>query len=226
MPNAICIDIETIPGQPAWVREEVAARVKPPATLKKPESIQAWIDNEKDAAIEEAWLKTSFDGTYGQVICVRWAVDDEDVGGTHCESLSLKDEAALLECLWSDMRNLFAGTSHTRPVVIGHNISGFDLPFLWRRSVVHGLRPPFWWPKNPKPWSDAIFDTMVEWAGTKDRISLDSLCRALGLDGKGDGPTGADVWPMAQAGKFKEISDYCAADVERARALYRRMMFV
>lgn len=224
--DRIYIDIETIPGQAPWVRDEVADKVKPPATLKKAESIQAWHDNEKAAAVEEAWQRTGLDGTYGQVICVRWAADDGDVGGSYCQSLDLKDEAALLEFLWKDMHEIHSGTSHMKPVLVGHNIAGFDLPFLWRRSVVHGLRPPLWWPKNPKPWSDAVYDTMLQWsASDRDRISLDRLCKALGLPGKGDGPTGADVWPMAQRGEFAAISDYCAADVERTRALHKRMVF-
>jgi hypothetical protein len=33
----IFFDIETIPCQEPWIREELAAAVKPPATHKKPE---------------------------------------------------------------------------------------------------------------------------------------------------------------------------------------------
>jgi predicted PolB exonuclease-like 3'-5' exonuclease len=225
MANVIYIDIETIPGQHGWVREEVARMVKPPATLKKAESIAAWEQNERAGAVEEAWLKTSFDGTYGQIVCISYAVDDHDTTGLVVTNLSAADEASLLDNFWSDMRDVHSGTSHMKPIIVGHNLAAFDLPFLWRRSVVNGIKPPLWWPRNPKPWSDAIYDTMLQWAGDRGQIGLDRLCRALGLAGKEGGPTGADVWPMAQAGKFSEIAEYCRSDVSRTRALHKRMTF-
>lgn len=54
---------------------------------------------------------------------------------------------------------------------------------------------------------------------------MDRLCRVLGIPGKGDGPSGADVWPMVQAGKLDEVTAYCRADVERTRSLYQRLTF-
>ena len=41
---------------------QVRAAIKPPATLKKPESIAAWWASEADAAAQEAWRKQSLDG--------------------------------------------------------------------------------------------------------------------------------------------------------------------
>ena len=67
-------------------------------------------------------------------------------------------------------------------------------------------------------------DTMHMWAGDRDRISLDKLCKVLGLTGKGI-TNGADVWPLAQAGRFEEIADYCRHDVEITREAWRRMVF-
>lgn len=218
------VDIETIPSQRADIRDMLAETVKPPATLKKPESIQKWIDEEKPAAIEEAWLKTSFDGTYGQVVCVSYTVEDAEPVTLCIADLRPESERDVLRCLWADMRAIHS-TSGTRPVISGFNVIGFDLPFLWRRSVIHGVQPPMWWPRNPKPWSDAVADTMLMWAGDRDRISLDRLCRVLGLEGKGDGPTGADVWPMVQAWRMEEICAYCSDDVRRAREIHKRLTF-
>lgn len=218
------IDIETLPGQPGWVRDDVAAGVKPPATLKKAESIAAWERDERPAAVQEAWERTALDAAYGQVCCIGWAVEDGPVQTRVVADTSLEAERELLADVFGEWQRMHS-TSGTRPVVVGHFVTGFDLPFLWRRGVVHGVRPPMWLPRNPKPWSEAVIDTMSLWAGDRDRISLDKLCKALGVPGKGDGPTGADVWPMAQAGKWDEIAAYCAADVERARVACKRMMF-
>lgn len=222
----VFIDIETVPDQSPTARERIARNIRPPATYKKAETIAAWEANEKPAAVEEAYLKTSFDGTYGQVVCVSWATDAGDTSALHVPDLSAESEAAMLEVFWHDIRALHAGNSGTRPVIVGHNHVAFDLPFLWKRSVIRGQRPPLWWPKAPKAWSDVVYDTMTQWAGDRERISMDALCAALGIPGKAGGPTGADVWPMSQAGQFAEICDYCRADVERTRSIFRRMNFI
>lgn len=223
--TTIYIDIETLPSQAPFVISELRKQLKPPATLKKPESIAAWWKDESEAALNEAWLKTALDGTYGQLACIGWAVDDEPPQGLIVDSTSANDERAVLSQFWGAMTKLTTYNSGTRPVVVGHNHVGFDLPFLWRRSVVNICKPPMWWPRNPKPWSEHCVDTMLIWAGDRGTIGLDRLCVALGLEGKADGMTGADVWPAWQAGKQAEILEYCLADVERTRAVHRRMMF-
>lgn len=219
------LDIETVPGQAPGLREELATSVRPPATLKKPESIAAWERDDKPAAIEEAWLKTSFDGTYGQLCVVGVAVGESDPSMFAVGDLSTDAERKMLSEVYTHLQRAYSGTSGSKPVLVGHNLVSFDLPFLWRRSVVLGVKPPFWWPRNVKPWTDAVYDTMTQWAGDRGTIGLDRLCRALGLAGKGDGPTGADVWPMVQAGRIGEVVTYCAADIERTRAIWRRLTF-
>ena len=219
----IFLDIETIPGQAPGLRDELAANIRPPGTLKKPESIAAWERDEKPAAVEEAWLNTALDGTYGQVCVIGLAVDDsEPVTFSNEGDLSDGAEAELLLQAFAELSRLNRGTSGTRPVLIGHNLIGFDLPFLWRRAVVRRVRPPFWLPRTPKPWADNVADTMLMWAGDRGTIGLDRLCRALGIPGK-DGMTGADVWPAVQAGQIDRVAEYCAADVERTRAVWRRL---
>ena len=222
----ITLDIETIPAQAAWVRDDIAAKIGPPGTLRKAESIAEWERESKPGAIESEWLKTSFDGGTGSVVAICWAVDDQPTNGLQVADWRWPEaERDMLAGFFAAIRELGGVNSGQRPVIVGHNVIGFDLPFLTKRAIVHGIRPPLWWPRNPKPWSDSVFDTMTQWAGDRDRISLDRLCRVLGLEGKGDGPTGADVWPMVQAGRIDDVVTYCHADVERTRAVYRKLVF-
>lgn len=220
----LILDIETIPSQWPGIRDEYAAAVKPPATYSKPESIAKWLEENRASEAEAAWLKTSFDGGLGQIVCIAWALDHGDTRSLQATDLSAQAESALLEVFFDDMRKLHS-TGGTRPTLVGHNIASFDLPFLWKRCVVHGIKPPIWWPKDPKPWGDTVYDTMTQWSGVKDRISLDRLCRVLGVQGKQGGPTGADVWPMVQAGQMDEVAEYCRHDVQITRDCYRRMIF-
>ena len=92
--------------------------------------------------------------------------------------------------------------------------------------MILGVRPPIWFTRDQKPWSDQVFDTMVQWAGVRDKISMDRLCKILGIPGKAGGPTGADVWQMVQDGRMDDVAKYCKDDVWRTRAIYERMNFV
>lgn len=245
----ITIDIETIPDQSQGAREsfldDARTNFKAPSTLTKEQAakdlgmtdaneikstskdamIARWEERFASERCEEvgdaAWRKTSFDGGRGQIACVSVAIDD-----------------AAPACFWSDdwataepkilcrmFDNITTNRGHgDRPCFVGHNV-GFDLRFVWQRAVILGIRPPLWWPANPKPWdSDVAFDTMTQWAGAGNRISLDNLCLALGVPGK-DGFDGSMVWDAVRAGRIAEVAEYCNGDVKRARACYRMMVF-
>lgn len=76
--------------------------------------------------------------------------------------------------------------------IVGHNIHGFDLPFLVRRAWLLGIDVPdgFY---DGRYWNRCFVDTMRVWQlGTREYISLDDIDKALGGPGKPDGVTGAD----------------------------------
>ena len=123
----------------------------------------------------------------------------------------------------------FDPSSHRRPVFVGHNLVGFDLRFLFQRSVMLGIRPPIWMPVNPKPWDESVFDTMTAWSGFGNRVSLDKLCRAFGIAAKGseigEEIDGSMVWNFVQAGRIADVAKYCAGDIERTREIHKRLTF-
>lgn len=234
----VFIDIETIPSQDPAVIEalredmreelnEALAAVKAPGNYRDEAKIAAFIDDAKiklmdehEAAVEAAYLKTGLDGGAGQVCVTGWAFDDEPPKSLF--TADGLDESAVLQTFFEHLADAYRPTNRMR--FIGHNHVGFDLPFIWKRAMILGIKPPGCLPRNPKPWDDSVFDTMTEWAGVRDRISMDKLCRALGIPGKG-GISGKDVWPMVQAGRIAEVAEYCRGDVERTRAIYKRMTF-
>lgn len=214
----IFFDIETIPVTDEKVIAEIANDIKPPATMKKAETIAEWELNQKQDAINEAVAKTSFDGALGSICCIAWAIDNQPVFASY------ESEENILNQFFTDISEQYEPSRNTRPVFIGHNVSDFDLRFLFKRAVILGIRPPSIIPFHAKSWSEQIFDTMTYFAGYGQRISLDKLSKSLGLEGK-TGITGADVWPMYQAGKIKEIAEYCKHDVELTRQVYERLTF-
>lgn len=214
------IDIETLPSNDPSVVE-----VPHPKTMSKPETIAKWETEEKPQAIKEALSKTSFDGLYGSICVIGWAFDDEQA-----QAVS-GDEKSALSLFYEIVRDVAKIETHHRDLdgsvrVIGHNVAGFDLPFIKHRSIIHGIKPPGVLLKamNAKPWGNEIGDTMLMWSDNRDkRVSLDKLCKALGIPGKDgfDGSMVAETWPKDP----QKVIDYCKDDVERVRQVYKRLTF-
>ena len=205
------LDIETVGTSDQTVIDEIAASIKPPGSITKPESIAAWNVDRKPAAIDEAVARTSFDGGLGHVICFGYAIDDGPA-----MSLDAPDERELLQSI--------AILPVRAPTLIGHNIA-WDIRFLWQRYVCMGVRMPDWLRVaiTAKPW-DAAIDTMTMWNPDRDkRISLDKLCRVLGVPSSKGDMDGSKVWAAYKAGETARIAEYCRADVEATREVYRRM---
>jgi len=221
----VYLDIETIPTQRDDLRAEFAAAVKPPANYKKPDTIAEWMHDNRDIEVAEAIAKTSFDGAYGHILCIGVAFDDQ-APEVFCSATSAADAPSSEPLMLRAFIDWFKAKvdQYDRPLFIGHNLIEFDLRFLFQRSIVCGIAPSAYIPFDKRPWDDGVYDTMVKWAGTKNRVGLDKLAKALGLQGKG-GIDGSMVWPMVQEGRIKEVCDYCAADVALTREVYKRMTF-
>lgn len=226
----IFLDLETLPSLAPDARELARQGVKPPGTLKKPESIAQWWESEGPAAIEEAYRRQALDAASGELCAVGFASDDS-------EPVSLvralnESEGHFLRFALGEIQRLLNAGSITggdgycwpaEPYFIGHNLGGFDLGFLMRRCWVNGIRPPFKLP-GPNTRDKDYGDTMTLWAGYRGTISLDRLCRALGIPSpKADGVDGSQVFDLWTAGRHEDIARYNAADVEAVRACWWRL---
>ena len=233
------LDIESIPSQHPDALAQVRAAIKPPATLKKPESIAAWWASEADAAAQEAWRKQSLDGgTQGEIVSVA-VTDGEGREWVRCRAVGESEAALLQEFIdvvegWTrDEFHKLAATcsaSSAFPMddhrLIAHN-AAFDIGFLWRRMVVHGLRIPRWLPGPMARAGQHYGDTMMVWAGWGKFIGLDALTRALGLPSpKEGGMDGAKVFDAWQAGQHDDIAAYNLKDAQAVAAVWHRLQTV
>lgn len=237
--TSLYLDIETTPTMRDDVRDYLSGSLRDdlkqameavcaPANYKDADKIAEYCAAKKKALqdgfaqdLQKKIETTSLDGSFGQVFCIGWAQDAgpaTTVYGT--------DERFVL--------NEFASQLHIHPnefhstTVIGHNVSAFDLRFLTQRFIVNGIRPPMAIARaaQAKPWeSDKVFDTMVQWAGVGNRISLDKLCLALSIPTPKGDLDGSKVWQYVQDGRHEEVAAYCERDVEATRAMHRRMTF-
>jgi 3'-5' exonuclease len=210
--------------------DEALASLRAPSNYRDEAKIAEYINTKHaelvvghEAKVQDAILKTSFDGGLGQICVIGWAIDDAEPFSYHVADLTPASERKLMQdffCVLTD-----AYSQDTTMCFVGHNILGFDIRFIWQRAIVLGVKPPRSFPRDPKPWGDSTFDTMLAWNGLKPGGSMEKLCRIFGIPGKGD-MDGSKVWPMVQAGQIEAVAAYCRGDVERTRALHRRMTFV
>jgi hypothetical protein len=208
----VYIDIETVPDQSAGALDRITETLSPPGNISKQESIDKWwAEKAVDIAVEK-YLKTSLDGLYGQILCIGIAVDDnEPLCLTGSESIMLAGMYAVIDkCV--------------APLIIGHNLLKFDLPFIRHRSIINNVQPTVLMPDSRFNNQDA-YDTMQGWAGFNNYVSLDKLCFAFGIESPKDGIDGSKVWEYVQSGKEKEVFEYCKRDVAATREVYKRLTF-
>jgi 3'-5' exonuclease len=217
MSEYLYLDIETIGAPTPEMVEEITASITVPGSYKKPETIAEWEQNTKPGLVKEALAKTALTGLAGQVICIGWAWGDNEADAV----MDSRGEQATIDSALASISKQRPG-GYERPVIVGHNVAGFDIRFLWQRAFVLGVKMPAWFPRDPKPWADSVHDTMTMWGG-RDWVGLDTLCKAMGLPGKGN-VSGADIGGMWERGEHEAIGAYCKADVERVRAVHRKML--
>lgn len=232
--TAITIDIETIPSQTAGARDQIRASIKPPGTLKKPESIAAWWKDDSEAAVEDTYRKQSLDGgLHGEIISIALVGNDldDDKGWSCCRSECMTETlllesfaAAVVERIDRAAAGMVDGFNFASdPYFIAHN-AAFDLPYIWHRCIVNGVRLPFKFPRPSAREGKDYGCTMLQWAGYGGRVSLDALCRALGIASPKDGGIdGAGVFDAWLGGRFEEIAAYNLRDTLATRDVWQRL---
>lgn len=228
------LDIETIPGQSVVAFEAAKAGVKPPATLKKPETIAAWWENDAADAAQQAYLRQSLDGgLHGEIISIA-ACTDCGHEWVRCRAQGESEAELLTEFFaqveaWQQAEAAkIIGNAHAWPLdpvyPVAFNGGGFDFPFLWHRAVVLGAAWPDWLPKPMARAGKDFGDPMQLWAGYGGRVSLDALCKALGLTSPKDGGMdGSQVYDRWRLGENAEIAAYNLRDAKAVGALWHRL---
>jgi predicted PolB exonuclease-like 3'-5' exonuclease len=216
--HKIFLDIETLP---AAKESEETLRILYEKKLTKDTQ-----KKEEENGFADFLAKTSFDGAYGRVLCISYAIDDQKTEVLYNEN----NERQTLVEFWDLVNSLsIAPRNMQYPdyglLFIGHNVMDFDLRFLYQRSIVLGVKPAY--ELNFARYRGyPIYDTMKEWVKwSNNTIGLEYLALALGIPSPKDGIDGSQVAAFFEAGKTADILEYCKRDVDTTRAVYQRMVF-
>jgi hypothetical protein len=233
LPRAFTLDIETI-AQPDF-RERAALRLKRASRLGKMKPDQQERYTEAAAAEEEETFRMgSLAATSGRILSIAVHVapvpeiegsrpdETEHVFGIAADGLEQPELQALRQFL-----TLMSDFDSESDEIVGHNVLAFDLPFIFQRCLVNNIAgAPFVSLSEYNP--RGVFDTMLRWwLGTRNRVSLDDLAWALGLQSsKTEEVDGSLVFDLYHAGKLAEIREYNLNDVRLTRKVYERMVAV
>ncbi len=136
------------------------------------------------------------------------------------------------------IERFYDGIEKFTPDLVSWNGSGFDLPVLNYRALLHGVTAARFWETGD---SDSSFrysnylsrfhwrhmdlmDILSGFQG-RGRASLDDVATLLGFPGK-VGMRGADVWPTYLEGGLTRIRDYCETDVLNTYLIYLRFQLL
>jgi len=173
------------------------------------------ITNEELTAEESK--KAALDALTGRIVCIGGIITD-DFKARSAVVLVSRDEKKLLRSFWSMLER------EQIKSFVTYNGLGFDLPYIWRRSVVQQVRPSIQFDLR-RYRNDFVYDTMCVWGNWESRgnVSLNSLAGGLGLGAKSG--SGDQVLQLWRDRKQAEIADYCLQDCWLTYEAYCRMNF-
>ncbi len=139
-----------------------------------------------------------------------------------------------LDSTEKDLVSEFFRVVEKRPILISWNGSGFDLPVLQYRALIHSI-------VSTAYWDTGDFDREFRYNNYQSRFhkrhadimeilaryqpranaSLDDIAKLIGLPGK-SGVGGANVFDAYLAGQLQAIRDYCEIDALNTYLIFLR----
>jgi len=168
--------------------------------------------------IETAPLSSDEDGALsamsGRIVCICLLVDD----GCAIREIAIAsdEERQIISQFWKALK--------PTDILVGHNLLGFDLPFIRQRSWILRIQPSRAIDER-RFYTRDVHDTLELWSrgGPKKGATLDALGVALGCGGKtANGSSVAQWWAERN---FQAIKSYCREDVRLAYRVYCRLTY-
>lgn len=197
-----------------------------------------WGDLSDDAIVEKALAErqAKTGGTFlphhlHKIAVIGCAFRDDNGFRVKCIGQADDPEHTLIQ-------GFFKTIDHYTPTIVSWNGSGFDLPVLHYRSLIHGVAATRYW-DNGNDDRDFKFnnylsryharhtdlmDVLANYGG-RSNAPLDDLAKMCGFPGK-LGMDGSQVWQAWQEGRAAEVRAYCETDVVNTWLVYCRFQLI
>jgi predicted PolB exonuclease-like 3'-5' exonuclease len=132
------------------------------------------------------------------------------------------------------IQRFFDGIEKYTPQLVSWNGTGFDMPVLHYRGLIHSVRAPRYWDTGDDDrdfrYNNYISRYHMRHCDVMDLLSLyqgravaplDEIAQLLGFPGK-LGMDGSQVWDAFQAGRLADIRNYCETDVVNTYLVFLR----
>lgn len=151
------------------------------------------------------------------------------------------DQGFRVKCLGQEddpepalLAGFFKTIERYTPKLISWNGSGFDLPVLHYRSLIHGVAAPRYWDMGEEDRDFKynnylsryhtrhldLMDVLAKYNG-RGNAPLDDLAKLCGFPGK-LGMDGSQVWQAWTDGRAAQVRAYCETDVVNTWLVYCR----
>jgi len=189
------------------------------------EAVTETVETKRTEAWQQFKDKAALSPLTGRVLAIgRWDISTPDsfVDSVNDDANPVAEQAVIEHFL-----SLADAVLSDGGVLVGHNIIAFDLPFLLRRGLKYGIRPPKTITSALAQYRPAnLIDTMREWQfGNRYEgfVSLDSLAAFFGTQRKTG--KGADFHKkfFGTPEERQEAIAYCNNDVVMTAAVAAKM---
>jgi len=183
----------------------------------------------KDKTCDEVFKsKAGLEPEFSKVVCISFGSFSE---GIEPRLISFNggpdDELDIL----SKSHKVISNAAAKNWKLCGHNIKGFDIPFIARKLVYNSIKLPqnleIW---NKKPWEVGVIDTSEifsfgSWMHQK-YLSLDLLSCSLGIESPKEIMDGSLVNDAFWVDKdYDKIKMYCESDVSTVMKIMKHITF-
>jgi 3'-5' exonuclease len=206
--DVLFFDIETVPQLSTYAELSDTAR-------EFWDHKAGFLARKEDDTPETLYQRAGIYAEFGKIVCISAGFIHQ---GTQGVELRLKsyyhtDEKQLL----LDFAEALEQWGRANRVLCGHNIREFDLPYLCRRMLVHGIRlPAIVDIAGLKPWEVRHLDTLQYWkfGDYKHFTSLKLLAWLFNIPSPKDDIDGSEVADVYyKARDLERIVRYCERDV-------------
>ena len=218
----ITIDLESLPETDTFnYAEPTIDDVGENGTLKDPIKIAEWKEKKlaelkektrKDA--EEKHHDTGLVSYKGRIFCICYAINDEEPKVIDF----LNGEKEMLVAFNNDIKQ------YRTVNFVGVNLA-FDLSFILHRAFHYRLFDLANIIRLDRGYTKGRdFDLMDLFFGAivwKPKVSLDNMCKLMGVPTSKDKMEGSEVFKYYLEGRYNEIREYCKKDVIATRQLFK-----